>query len=83
MYKINEKKEVDKLVGRCFLWSDIPFRIARNPFYVPMFEVVAIVGSRYKPPTYELRGPILDDEKVNCTSRLRSFEVHGMPQDAP
>ena len=74
MYKINEKKEVDKLVGRCLLWSDITFYFARNPFYVPMFEAVAIVGPRYKPPTYEeLRGPIIDDEKVDCTSRLEEL----------
>ena len=39
-----------------------------------MFEAVAIVGSGYKPPTYEeLRGPILDDEKVDCTSRLEEL----------
>lgn len=81
MYKIKEKKEADKLVGRCLLWSDIPFHFARNPFYVQMFEAAAIVGLGYKPPTYEeLRGPILD-EKVDCTSRLeelrRSWEATG------
>ena len=39
-----------------------------------MFEVVAIVGPGYKPPTYEeLRGSILDDVKVDCTSRLEEL----------
>ena len=78
MYKIKEKKEADKLVGRCLMWSDIPFHFARNPFCVKMFEAAAVVGPGYKPLTYEeLRGPILADEKVDW-----SFEVHGRPQDA-
>jgi hypothetical protein len=34
--KIKEKQEVDKLVGKCFLWSDIPFNTSKNnPFYRP------------------------------------------------
>ena len=28
--KKKEKDEADKLVDRCFLWSDIPFNIAKN-----------------------------------------------------
>ena len=51
MVKIKEKEEAGKLVGRCFLWSDIPFSIAKtNPFYQPMFDVVAVVGPGYKSP---------------------------------
>jgi hypothetical protein len=61
-------------VGRCLLWSDIPFNFARNPFYVSMFEAASIVGPRYKPPTYdELRGPILQNEKADCTQRLQEL----------
>jgi hypothetical protein len=49
MVKQKEKEEADKLVGKCFLWSDIPFNIAKNnPFYQSMFDAVAIVGPRYK-----------------------------------
>ena len=49
---------------------------------MPMFEVVALVGLGYRPPTYEdLRGPILDNEKINYTRRLQelqdSWEVTG------
>jgi len=74
MLKPTEKKQADKLVGRCLLWSDIPFNFARNPFYVSMFEAVSIVGPGYKPPTYEeLRGPILQDEKDDCTQRLQEL----------
>jgi hypothetical protein len=74
MFKKKEKEEADKIVGRCLLWSDTPFNFARNPFYVSMFEVVAIVGPGYKHPTYEeLRGPILQNEKANCTQRLQEL----------
>jgi hypothetical protein len=44
LIKIKETEEADKLVAKCFLWSDIPFNIANNPFYHPMFEAAAIVG---------------------------------------
>jgi hypothetical protein len=74
MIKVKEKQEANKLVDQCLLWSDIPFNFARNPFYVSMFKVVAIVGPRYKPPTYEeLKGPILDNEKANCTTKLQEL----------
>jgi hypothetical protein len=74
MLKKKEKEEANKLVGRCLLWSDIPFNFARNPFYVSMFEAASIVGSGYKPPTYEeLRGPILQNEKADCTQRLQEL----------
>ena len=61
MVKVKEKVEANKLVGRCFLWSDIPFNIAKtNPFYQPMFDDVVVVGPGYKAPTFDdLRGPIL------------------------
>jgi hypothetical protein len=61
MVKQKKKEETDKLVGKCFLWSDIPFNIAKNnPFYQPMFDAIVVVGPRYKALTYEeLRGPIL------------------------
>jgi hypothetical protein len=39
-----------------------------------MFEAASIVGPRYKPPTYEeLREPILQNEKANCTQRLQEL----------
>jgi hypothetical protein len=50
--KTKETKEVDKLVAKFFLWSDIPFNIANNPFYHYMFEAAAIVGPGYRGPSY-------------------------------
>eukprot|EP00253_Pinus_taeda_P027205 PITA_27205 len=75
--KKKEKTEADKLVSRCLLWSDVPFNIAKtNPFYQPMFEAVVVVGPGYKAPTFvELRGPLLQDEKTECTPRLAEFRA--------
>lgn len=42
MVKRNEK-EVDKMMGRCFLWSDVRFNNSKNnPFYQTMFVFVVI-----------------------------------------
>jgi hypothetical protein len=58
-------------VAKRFLWSDIPFNIANNPFYHSMFEVAAIVGPRYRGPSYQdLRGRLLRGKKADCTERL-------------
>eukprot|EP00253_Pinus_taeda_P004546 PITA_04546 len=75
--KKKEKAEADRLVSKCLLWSDVPFNIAKtNPFYQPMFDVAAGVGPGYKAPTFvELRGPLLQDEKTDCTSRLEKFRA--------
>ena len=82
MVKVKEKNDAHKLIGRCLLWSAIPFNFAKNPFYVQMFEAAALVGGGFKPPTYEeLRGPILQNEKAECSHRLedlrKSWELTG------
>jgi hypothetical protein len=71
LIKKKETEEADKLVAKCFLWSDIPFNIANNAFYHPMFEATAIVGPGYRGPSYQdLRGLLLQGEKADCTERL-------------
>jgi hypothetical protein len=83
MVKQKEKEEVDKMVCECFLWSEIPFNIAKNnPFYQRMFDAVVVVVLGYKAPTYEeLRGPILHNEKLYCARGLEelkaSWEITG------
>jgi hypothetical protein len=59
--KKKEKKEADRVVGRCLFWSDIPLNITKNnPFWQPMCDAIVVVGPRYKSPTFEeLWGPIL------------------------
>jgi len=40
-----------------------------------MFDTIAIVGPGYNAPTYdEFRGPILQNEKLNCTHRLEELK---------
>jgi len=75
--KEKEKEEAYKLVSKCLLWSDVLFQIAKtNPFYQPMFDVVVVVGPGYKAPTFvELRGPLLQNEMVDCTARLEEFRA--------
>jgi hypothetical protein len=80
---VKKKEEADKIVAKCFLWSDIPFNIAENnPFYHSMFEAVGIVGPRYKGPFFiDMRGPLLQGENTDCTKRLaelrESWEIIG------
>ena len=78
----SKEEEADKIVTKCFLWSDIPFNIAKNPFYHSMFKVAAIVGPGYRGPSYkDLRGHLLQGEKADCTQRLsrlkESWETTG------
>ena len=76
MVKVKEKVEADKLVGRCFLWSDIPFSIAKtNPFYQPMFDAAVVVGPVYKAHVFDdLRGHILQAENVVYSQILEEFK---------
>jgi hypothetical protein len=77
MLKKKEKKEADKVVGRCLFWSDIPLSITKNnPFWQPMCDAIVVVGPGYKNPTFEeLRGPILQQEKKDNNSRLAEFKT--------
>ena len=63
-------------MGRCLLWSGIPFSIAKtNHFYQPMFGIVVVVSSRYKAPTFDdSRRHVLQAKKVDCTQRLEEFK---------
>jgi hypothetical protein len=75
LIKKKEMEEADKLLAKCFLWSDIPFNIANNPFYHPMFEAAAIVGPGNRGPSYQdLRGRLLQGEKADCTERLAQLK---------
>eukprot|EP00253_Pinus_taeda_P030591 PITA_30591 len=77
MIKRTEKEQVDKLLAKFLLWSDIPFSIVRNnPFFQPAVDAIANVGPGYKIPSYhDFRGRILQNEKRDCTQRLEDFRV--------
>jgi hypothetical protein len=81
--KTREKEDVNKLVARCFLWSDIPFNIANNPFYHSTFEATTIVGQGCNGPSYnDLRVHLLQGEKANCIQRLVEPRNQGRPSGA-
>ena len=72
MLKKKEKKEGDKVVGRCLFWSDIPLSITKNnPFWQPMCDAIVVVGPGYKNPTFEeLLRPIPQAKKKDINSIL-------------
>eukprot|EP00253_Pinus_taeda_P004556 PITA_04556 len=76
LVKKKEKQEVDRVMGRCIFWSDLPLSITKtNPFRQPMCDAIAVVGRGYKSATYEeLRGPILQAEKHGIKSRLAELK---------
>ena len=66
LIKKREKEEADKLLDSHFLWSDIPFSVAKNnPFYQAVIDAITVVGVGYKAPSYDdFRRHILQNEKV-------------------
>uniref|UniRef100_A0A3Q7HJZ0 Uncharacterized protein n=1 Tax=Solanum lycopersicum TaxID=4081 RepID=A0A3Q7HJZ0_SOLLC len=65
-WKKEERKEVCQRIGRFSFSSGIPFNIANDPCYLPMFEGVANYGPGFVPPSmFELRTFILKDEVTN------------------
>ncbi len=75
MLKKTEKEHADKLLAKFLLWSDILFSIVRNnPFFQPVVDAIVTVGPRYKIPSYhDIRGRILQNEKLDSTKRLEDF----------
>jgi hypothetical protein len=54
MIKKKKKQEVERAVGRCLLWSDIPLSITKtNPFFQSICDAITTVGPGYKCPTYK------------------------------
>ena len=74
--KKSEKLEADRVMGRCLYWSHIPLSIVKNnPFWQQMCDAIAVVGPGYKSATFEeLRGPILQAEKMDIGARLAEFK---------
>ena len=63
-------------MGRCLYWSNIPLTNVRNNlFWQQMYDAIPVVGPGYKSATSkELRGPILQAEKKEISSRLEEFK---------
>ena len=67
------------------MWGDVPFNIAKNnPYYHAMLEATDIVGLGYRGPSYnDLRGRLLDGEKVDCWIIVTSKCIHLLYPDVP
>jgi len=47
-----------------------------DPFFQPIVDVIAVIGPRYKVPSYDdFRGFILQNEKIDYTKRLEEFRA--------
>eukprot|EP00253_Pinus_taeda_P001667 PITA_01667 len=77
MLKRTKKEQANKSLAKFLLLSDIPFSIVRNnPFFQPVVDAIASVGPGYKIPSYhDFRGRILQNEKRDCTQRLKDFRA--------
>lgn len=55
-------KQARKAIAAFWFFSDIPFNVARSPYWRGMVEAIAACGQGFKAPTYyDLRGPLLDE----------------------
>ncbi|XP_059294894.1 uncharacterized protein LOC132047946 [Lycium ferocissimum] len=74
-WKKEERKLVCQQIGRFFFSSGIPFNVANDPYYLPMFDGVANFGPGFQPPTmHELRTWILKEEVANINRMLEEHK---------
>lgn len=60
----NKTEKVDRVVGRCIMWINIPFSTTKNnPFHHAMQDNVSFVGLGYKDPIYdELKRAVIQNK---------------------
>ena len=62
---------MDGLIGRFFYSCEIPFDVARSPFFFDMVTGINAGPKGYKPPSSEkLRTSLLDKEKAKIDCAL-------------
>ncbi|XP_059294592.1 uncharacterized protein LOC132047584 [Lycium ferocissimum] len=81
-WRKEERKAVCQRIGRFFFSSGIPFNIANDPYYLPMFEGTVNYGPCFMPPSmHELRTWILKEEVTNIHKMLdehkKSWKQYG------
>jgi hypothetical protein len=82
MLKKKEKKEANRVVGRCLFWSDIPLSITKNnPFWQPMCDAIVVVGLGYK-PLRSCGGQFFKKKRRTSTLDWQSSSSHGRSLDA-
>ncbi|ERM94390.1 hypothetical protein AMTR_s00010p00252460 [Amborella trichopoda] len=64
-----------RYVGNWFYDKGIPFDATNSPYFLPMVSVIQRARPGVKPPTsYELSGPILDEEVEEVTKWIEEFK---------
>ncbi|ERM99347.1 hypothetical protein AMTR_s00108p00119250 [Amborella trichopoda] len=64
-----------RYVGKWFYNKGIPFDAVNSPYFPPMVNAIQRVGLRVKPPTtYELNGPILDEEVEEVRKWIEEYK---------
>eukprot|EP00253_Pinus_taeda_P028361 PITA_28361 len=62
-------------IARWWYDADIPFNVARSPYYEPMFDAIHAAGKGFKGPTmHELRGFRLQKEIQSINEYLQEFK---------
>ena len=62
-------------IARWWYDVDIPFNVARSPYYEHMFDATFAAGKGFKGPTmHELRGSLLQKEIVSIDEYLKEFK---------
>ncbi|ERN14180.1 hypothetical protein AMTR_s00033p00050610 [Amborella trichopoda] len=64
-----------RYVGKWFYGKGIPFDAANSPYFLPMFNAIQKAEPGVKPPTtYELNGPILDEEVEEVRKWIEEYK---------
>ncbi|ERM95778.1 hypothetical protein AMTR_s05692p00005270 [Amborella trichopoda] len=64
-----------RYVGKWFYDKGIPFDAANSPYFLPMVSAIQRVAPGVKPPTtYELTGPLLDEEVEEVTKWIEEYK---------
>ncbi|ERN15685.1 hypothetical protein AMTR_s00048p00220490 [Amborella trichopoda] len=64
-----------RYVGKWFYDKRIPFDIANSPYFPPIVNAIQRAGPGVKPPmTYELSGPILDEEVEEVKKWIEEYK---------
>ncbi|XP_058189011.1 uncharacterized protein LOC131306645 [Rhododendron vialii] len=83
IFQTNDREDVDQRVARFFYCNDIPFNVARSPFWTDMVTGINNVPKGYKNPNYEkIRTSLLDKEQSKVqralTPIMQDWSTHGL-----
>jgi hypothetical protein len=74
-WKKQYKESAFEYIARWWYDADIPFNVARSPYYQPMWDFVIAAGKGFKGPSmYDLRGSLLQKEVFSIDEYLKDFK---------